>query len=124
MNVTITLPPHVAAAIGDADTAAEIALAAITEEARRLAVNAVVDQVQAAATAAGAAFDTGAPPPEVPTLAQRVADVDQRVDRVPGLAVVAVEAALDQVTAITAGTPLDEAKAAAVAAVVEAIEAQ
>lgn len=123
MHLTITLPDHVAAAFSDADEAAAWCLAAATDHAREQALAAARDEANRVLAAAAAEWD-GTEPPTVPTLAEQVAAVDQRIDRVPGLAVVAVSAALDQVAAITEGTPVEQAKAAAVAAVVEAIESR
>lgn len=74
MQLTITLPDHVAAAWPDADTAAAWLLAAATDYARSQAAAAASDQAQQVIRAALEPFD--GPPSEVPTVAQRVADLE------------------------------------------------
>lgn len=120
MQLSITLPDHVAAVFTDEAEAADWLLVQATDRARAAALAAASDQAQALLREAEAPF-AGIEPPEVPTLAERLVAVDHRIDRVPALAVVAVEAALDAAAAIADGTPINEAKATAVAAVTEAI---
>lgn len=74
----IELPDHVVAAFGDADTARDWALAAVTDEARKRAVAVAYDEVQSALAEAAAPFADGAQAPETPTplevIAQTAAD--------------------------------------------------
>ncbi len=74
MDLTLALPDHVAAAWPDADTAAEYLTSVATDYARQQAAASAADQAQAIIREAVAPFD-GATPPEVPTVAERVAAV-------------------------------------------------
>lgn len=86
MDLTITLPDHVAAVFSDADEAAAWLLAAATDHAREQALNAARDEANRVLAAAAAEWD-GTEPPATPTLAEQVAQVSGRIDRVPVLAV-------------------------------------
>lgn len=77
MQITITLPSHVAAAFTGEQEATDFALAALTDHARAAAIAAASDQAQSLLRAAEAPF-TGVEAPEVPTLAERITDVDER----------------------------------------------
>ena len=95
MDLAITLPDHVSAVFTDADAAAAWLLAVATDHARETALAAARDEANAVLAAAAAEWD-GTEPPTTPTLAERVAAVDQRIDRVPLLAVaLATEAGVD-----------------------------
>ena len=74
MDLTITLPEHVAAAFGDEETATAWLVAQATDYARQAAVAAASDQAQSLLHEAAAPF-ADATPPEVPTVAERLAVV-------------------------------------------------
>lgn len=77
MQLSITLPDHVAAVFTDEAEAADWLLVQATDHARAAAIAAASDQAQSLLRAAEAPF-TGVEAPEVPTLAERITDVDER----------------------------------------------
>lgn len=105
MDLTITIPAHVAAAFPDADAAEAFALAALTAEAQAQALAAANDAAQQLLRDAAAPFATDTPP-EVPTLAERVAAIDDDQAALRGQ-VREVGVAL----AVAAGVPLKDAAA-------------
>lgn len=113
MELTITLPDHVAAAFTDADTAAAWLLAQATEHARLAAVAAASDAAQALLREASAPFDD-AEPPATPTLAERLAETaeDQAALR-------AQVRTIGVTLAVAAGVPESEAVASIDAALAQ-----
>ena len=77
MELTITLPEHVAALFVDADDAAAVAEAALTAEAKARTLAAVSADVQRTLAEAAAPFD-GVEPPTGLTLAERVEQIAGR----------------------------------------------
>lgn len=75
MDITLTLPTHVAAAFADEDEAKTWLLAQATDHARRQAAVAASDAAQALIREAVAPFD-GVEPPVTPTAAERIAAVE------------------------------------------------
>lgn len=82
MNLTITLPDHVAAAFPDEAAAEAHLLDAATEYARQQAAASASDEAQQIIRAALEPFD--GPPSEVPTMAQRVADLEDATALIAG----------------------------------------
>lgn len=81
MDLTLTLPDHVAAAWPDADTAAAWLLAAATDHARSQEAAAAADDAQQLIRDRLAPFDT-AELPAVPTVAQRIEAAAERIEEV------------------------------------------
>ena len=75
MDLTLTLPAHVAAVFTGPDEAAAWLLAQATDHARAQALAVASDEAQAILREAAAPFD-GAEAPTVPTAAERVANVE------------------------------------------------
>lgn len=75
MDITITLPEHVAAAFEDDAEAVTFALGALTAHAREQALAVANDEAQALLRAASAPFD-GDEPPVTKTVPERVAEVE------------------------------------------------
>lgn len=78
MQITLNLPDHVAAAFATEDDATAVALAAVTDHARAQALAAASDAAQVLLREAAAPFDGEAP--DVVTVAERVAAVEDAVD--------------------------------------------
>ncbi len=96
MDLTITLPDHVAAAFATPEDAEAVALAALTDVAKSQALAAASDDAQAILREAAAPFE-GTAAPAVPTVAEQVQELAQRVDNFAGLAV--------QLVALAGGDP-------------------
>ena len=75
MEITITLPEHVAAAFEDDAEAVAFALAALAAHAREQALAVANDEAQALLRQASAPFD-GDEPPVTKTVPERVAEVE------------------------------------------------
>ena len=75
MDLTLTLPSHVAAAFADAAEASEWLLTQAIDHAREQALAVANDEAQALLRAASAPFD-GDEPPVTKTVPERVAEVE------------------------------------------------
>ena len=109
MDLTLTLPDHVAAAWPDEATLVAWLVAAATAEHDRQVMDAAREEANRIMAEAAATIG-GAEPPAVPSPIERVAAVEMRVDRFAGLAA--------DLVALVGG---DEARAAAEVLVSETV---
>lgn len=117
MEITLTLPAHVAAVFTDENEAADWLIARATERARSVAVAIATEQARQIIAESSVPFDDdddddddNVEVPNIPTVAEQVQSLRVRLDRVPQLATTAVDIALDSTVEILDGNDAIEVK--------------